>query len=70
MTCTAFYFISEDEQIAPLPAKVVLKSNWDDEDVDENEIKDSWEDDDDDDQPSPVYLAFLNSGLFLFLLSF
>ncbi|KAH0937996.1 hypothetical protein HID58_005457 [Brassica napus] len=43
----------EDEQIAPLPAKVVLKSNWDDEDVDENEIKDSWEDDDDDDQPAP-----------------
>ncbi|KAJ4909916.1 Translation initiation factor eIF3 subunit [Raphanus sativus] len=42
----------EDEQIAPLPAKVVLKSNWDDEDVDENDIKDSWEDDDD--QPAPV----------------
>ncbi|CAN8238336.1 unnamed protein product [Cochlearia groenlandica] len=37
----------EDEQIAPLAAKVELKSNWDDEDVDENEIKDSWEDDDD-----------------------
>ncbi|KAL1215218.1 hypothetical protein V5N11_016984 [Cardamine amara subsp. amara] len=36
----------EDERIAPLPAKVELKSNWDDEDVDENEIKDSWEDDD------------------------
>ncbi|XP_010415148.1 PREDICTED: eukaryotic translation initiation factor 3 subunit J [Camelina sativa] len=36
----------EDEKIAPLPAKVELKSNWDDEDVDENEIKDSWEDDD------------------------
>ncbi|CAE5963074.1 unnamed protein product [Arabidopsis arenosa] len=36
----------EDEQIAPLPAKVELKSNWDDEDVDENEIKESWEDDD------------------------
>ncbi|CDY16430.1 BnaA02g12340D [Brassica napus] len=52
MSCS-FYFISEDEQIAPLPAKVVLKSNWDDEDVDENEIKDSWEDDDDDDQPAP-----------------
>ncbi|XP_010470477.1 PREDICTED: eukaryotic translation initiation factor 3 subunit J-like [Camelina sativa] len=36
----------EDEKIAPLPAKVELKSNWDDEDVDEDEIKDSWEDDD------------------------
>lgn len=64
MSCAAF---SEDEQIAPLPAKVVLKSNWDDEDVDENEIKDSWEDDDDD-QPAPVFKLFiLISGLFLFL---
>jgi translation initiation factor 3 subunit J len=42
----------EDEKIAPLPAKVELKSNWDDEDVDENEIKDSWEDDDD--EPAQV----------------
>lgn len=40
------FMISEDEQIAPLPAKVELKSNWDDEDVDDNEIKESWEDDD------------------------
>jgi translation initiation factor 3 subunit J len=45
----------EDEQIAPLPAKVELKSNWDDEDVDENEIKDSWEDDDEEEaMPAPV----------------
>ncbi|KAJ4903312.1 Translation initiation factor eIF3 subunit [Raphanus sativus] len=44
----------EDEPLAPLPAKVELKSNWDDEDVDENDIKDSWEDDDDDDEPAPV----------------
>ncbi|KAF8057345.1 hypothetical protein N665_1257s0016 [Sinapis alba] len=50
--------ISEDEQqLAPLPARVELKSNWDDEDVNENVnedvIKDSWEDDDDvDDKPS------------------
>ncbi|CAH8387856.1 unnamed protein product [Eruca vesicaria subsp. sativa] len=43
----------EDEQLAPLPAKVVLKSNWDDEDVDENDIKDSWEDDDDEPAPPP-----------------
>lgn len=52
----SFYFIiTEDEQLAPLPAKVELKSNWDDEDVDENDIKDSWEDDDDDDdEPAPV----------------
>ncbi|KAJ4868185.1 Translation initiation factor eIF3 subunit [Raphanus sativus] len=44
----------EDEPLAPLPAKVELKSNWNDEDVDENDIKDSWEDDDDDDEPAPV----------------
>uniref|UniRef100_A0A1J3CDX2 Eukaryotic translation initiation factor 3 subunit J n=1 Tax=Noccaea caerulescens TaxID=107243 RepID=A0A1J3CDX2_NOCCA len=45
----------EDEQIAPLPAKVELKSNWDDEDLDENEIKDSWEDDDEEEAlPAPV----------------
>ena len=43
--------ITEDEQ---LPAKAELKSNWDDEDVDENDIKDSWEDDDNDDEPAPV----------------
>lgn len=46
--------ITEDEQLAPLPAKAELKSNWDDEDVDENDIKDSWEDDDNDDEPAPV----------------
>ncbi|RID55360.1 hypothetical protein BRARA_G02626 [Brassica rapa] len=44
----------EDEQLAPIPAKVELKSNWDDEDVDENDIKDSWDDDDDVDEPAPV----------------
>ncbi|CAE5963075.1 unnamed protein product [Arabidopsis arenosa] len=44
----------EDEQIAPLPAKVELKSNWDDEDVDENEIKESWEDDDEEPAQQPV----------------
>ncbi|XP_009139719.1 eukaryotic translation initiation factor 3 subunit J isoform X3 [Brassica rapa] len=33
----------EAEDFQPLPAKFVLKSNWDDEDVDENDIKDSWE---------------------------
>ncbi|CAH8257130.1 unnamed protein product [Arabidopsis lyrata] len=44
----------EDEQIAPLPAKVELKSNWDDEDVDVNEIKESWEDDDEEPAQPPV----------------
>ncbi|CAH8385682.1 unnamed protein product [Eruca vesicaria subsp. sativa] len=41
----------ETEDFQPLPAKVVLKSNWDDEDVDENDIKDSWEEDD---EPAPA----------------
>ncbi|KAJ0234473.1 Eukaryotic translation initiation factor 3 30 kDa subunit [Hirschfeldia incana] len=41
----------EAEDFQPLPAKVVLKSNWDDEDVDENDIKDSWEEED---EPVPV----------------
>ncbi|XP_019457127.1 PREDICTED: eukaryotic translation initiation factor 3 subunit J-A-like isoform X1 [Lupinus angustifolius] len=36
----------EEEHIAPidLALKVKTKSNWDDEDVDENDIKESWED--------------------------
>ncbi|KAF8100497.1 hypothetical protein N665_0223s0023 [Sinapis alba] len=44
----------ETEDFQPLPAKVVLKSNWDDEDVDENDIKDSWEEEDDEPVPAPV----------------
>ncbi|KAG2307943.1 hypothetical protein Bca4012_083101 [Brassica carinata] len=45
----------EAEDFQPTPAKVELKSNWDDEDVDENDIKDSWEEeDDDDDEPTPA----------------
>ncbi|KAG2322082.1 hypothetical protein Bca52824_015295 [Brassica carinata] len=51
----------EDEQLAPLPAKVELKSNWDDEDVDENDIKDSWEDDDDD-EPKAAAKAVEKKG--------
>ncbi|CAA7055749.1 unnamed protein product [Microthlaspi erraticum] len=41
----------EAEDFQPLPAKVELKSNWDDEDVDENDIKDSWEEED---EPAPA----------------
>ncbi|MED6183278.1 hypothetical protein PIB30_036463 [Stylosanthes scabra] len=43
----------EDEQIAPidLNKKEVIKSNWDDEDVDENDVKESWEDED---EPAPA----------------
>lgn len=47
-------FVAEDEQIAPIDLKLkdpVIKSNWDDEDVDENDVKDSWEDED---EPAPV----------------
>jgi translation initiation factor 3 subunit J len=41
----------EAEDFQPLPAKAELKSNWDDEDVDENDIKDSWEEED---EPAPT----------------
>ncbi|KAJ4715218.1 Eukaryotic translation initiation factor 3 subunit J [Melia azedarach] len=41
----------EDEQIPPLPSKNEPKSNWDDEDVDESDVKDSWEDED---EPAPA----------------
>ncbi|KAJ9162437.1 hypothetical protein P3X46_022211 [Hevea brasiliensis] len=41
----------EDEQIPPLLAKEQPKSKWDDEDVDENEVKESWEDED---EPAPA----------------
>lgn len=44
--------ISEDEQIPPLASKVVAESKWDDEDVDESDVKESWEDDD---EPTPVW---------------
>lgn len=57
------FMISEAEDFQPLPAKVVLKSNWDDEDVDENDIKDSWEEEEDD-EPVPVYFSFTFIGLF------
>ncbi|KAL0731292.1 hypothetical protein Bca4012_027386 [Brassica carinata] len=43
----------EAEDFQPLPAKVVLKSNSDKEDVDENDIKDSWEEADEP-VPAPV----------------
>lgn len=40
----------EDEQIAPITLKKQPKNKWDDEDVDENDIKESWEDED---EPAP-----------------
>jgi len=46
-------FVAEDEQIAPLDLKLKdpVKSKWDDEDVDDNDVKESWEDED---EPAPV----------------
>ncbi|ESW24563.1 hypothetical protein PHAVU_004G141100 [Phaseolus vulgaris] len=46
----------EDEHIAPLDlvSKDPIKSKWDDEDVDENDVKDSWEDED---EPAPAPAA-------------
>lgn len=37
--------VSEDEPIPDLlTKKELLKANWEDEDLDENDVKDSWED--------------------------
>ncbi|XP_030964801.1 eukaryotic translation initiation factor 3 subunit J-like isoform X2 [Quercus lobata] len=36
----------EDEQIPPIPTKEQSKINWDDEDVDNDDVKESWEDED------------------------
>ncbi|KAI9074338.1 hypothetical protein K1719_043710 [Acacia pycnantha] len=41
----------EDVHIAPLNLKEQPKSKWDDEDVDENDVKESWEDED---EPAPA----------------
>ncbi|GLT45739.1 hypothetical protein SLA2020_195480 [Shorea laevis] len=41
----------EDEQIPPLNLKEHPKSKWDDEDVDESDVKESWEDED---EPAPA----------------
>lgn len=44
----AYVFISEDEQIPHLLTitKEQPKNKWDDEDVDDNNVKESWEDED------------------------
>uniref|UniRef100_A0A2P2KVC2 Eukaryotic translation initiation factor 3 subunit J n=2 Tax=Rhizophora mucronata TaxID=61149 RepID=A0A2P2KVC2_RHIMU len=46
-TCVIF---SEEHEIPPLLSKGQPKSEWDDEDVEESDVKESWEDDD---QPDP-----------------
>lgn len=50
-------FVSESEDfgsVGPIDLKLkeLPKSNWDDEDVDENDIKESWEDED---EPAQVW---------------
>ncbi|KAK6912328.1 Eukaryotic translation initiation factor 3 subunit J [Dillenia turbinata] len=50
----SYFFIGpEDEQIPPLPNKEQPKNKWDDEDVDDNDVKESWEDED----PAPAPVA-------------
>ncbi|KAJ6861596.1 hypothetical protein NC651_037611 [Populus alba x Populus x berolinensis] len=41
----------EDVQVPPLLSKEQPKNKWDDEDVDEDDVKESWEDED---EPAPV----------------
>ncbi|GMI80144.1 hypothetical protein like AT1G66070 [Hibiscus trionum] len=47
-----------EDEIPPISTKVLPKSKWDDEDVDDTDIKDSWEDEDEPPQPQqPVAKA-------------
>ncbi|KAM4131827.1 hypothetical protein ACJW30_01G205000 [Castanea mollissima] len=41
----------EDEQIPAIPTKEQPKNKWDDEDVDDDDVKESWEDED---EPTPA----------------
>ncbi|KAI4321235.1 hypothetical protein MLD38_034641 [Melastoma candidum] len=41
----------EDETVPPLVLKEPIKNNWDDEDVDEDDVKESWEDEE---EPAPA----------------
>lgn len=43
--------ISEDEPTLDLLKKEQPKSKWDEEDLDDNDVKESWEDED---EPTPV----------------
>ncbi|KAI5445124.1 hypothetical protein KIW84_013395 [Lathyrus oleraceus] len=49
-------FVSEEEKLAPIELKLQEppKLKWEDEDVDEDDVKDSWEDDD---EPAPAPAA-------------
>ncbi|KAL4312631.1 hypothetical protein GQ457_01G030500 [Hibiscus cannabinus] len=47
-----------EEEIPPIPTKVIPKSKWDDEDIDDSDVKESWEDDDEPEPPQqPVAKA-------------
>lgn len=41
-----FIVITEDQPVESILKKTPLQKSWDDEDLDDNGIKDSWEDDD------------------------
>ncbi|KAL4273390.1 hypothetical protein GQ457_13G024190 [Hibiscus cannabinus] len=47
-----------EEEIPTIPTKVLPKSKWDDEDIDDADVKDSWEDEDEPEPPlQPVVKA-------------
>ncbi|GFS39480.1 translation initiation factor eIF3 subunit [Actinidia rufa] len=46
-----FAIVIEEEAIPPLLEKEQTKNKWDDEDVDDNDVKESWEDED---EPAPA----------------
>lgn len=60
------FYVSEDEPVPDLlKKKELLKSNWVDEDLEDDDVKESWEDDDED-EPAKVRLERLfgcNSAL-------
>lgn len=46
-----FTTVAEDDVIPSIPKKELPKNAWDEEDVEESDVKDSWEDED---EPAPV----------------
>lgn len=47
-----FTTVAEDDVIPSIPKKELPKNAWDEEDVEESDVKDSWEDED---EPAPVW---------------
>ncbi|KAK8335540.1 hypothetical protein V6Z12_A09G061700 [Gossypium hirsutum] len=45
-SCCSVKIEDWEDEITPLPAKEQLKSKWDDEDIDDSDIKELWEDED------------------------